>query len=229
MTGETLILTDPSSSERPVAKSRYGSLDMPLTVWHIADSSDLMTGLLAQLQPCGPVAAIDVDGWEAAAAHGREVFVYSRNEAADRHLMASASVVVHDRVRIASAGATEFIKNVNAQRQKAGLVVASGWVLRAHGVLSAVVDQLRPGGYLVIIAHDDREAVDVAMLVTDAQGGATGLAFTAHLIAVTRGALDAARAEHHTLAGADRPKRARRHLGVAIWTVAASAGGDGDV
>lgn len=200
----------------PLAIARYGSLDVPLTVWTVEDAADLVRGLLTELAPTGPVVAVDLLGWEAAPASGwcTHAF-YRRRSSVTRALGALAAA---EQRRTAIEPACESNLAAKLRHRSAGMIAASAWLLRCPGALDGAVAALRPGGVLVIAGRSEQDAIDIAKLTDTSE---RPLAFTAYLVAASRGMLEAEAAERLAPAAATSAS----HWGIGVWHKTGKGGG----
>lgn len=219
-----MLVSNRASVKPPLAIARYGSLDVPLTVWQVADAADLVTGLLAELSPSGPVIAVDLPGWQAIPHAGWQTRLYCRGKAIAERTLGGLRPAKQGLVRIEAASTTTLAAKLRTGHPEAGMVCASTWLLRCPGGPASAVAALRPGGFLVVLGQTDRDAVDIATL-TDPGGPAetAGLRFTSYLVAATKPVFDCA-------AGDDRfPERGDRQWGIGIWSKPGHVGGGADV
>lgn len=208
----------------PLARARCGSLDVPLTVWTAADTTDLIDGLLAELTPAGPVAAIDLPGWTAIPNLGWKTRLFTRRYATAHRQVRGLPASQQGMIAMQSVCETTLAPALTAKfalfKEQAALVGASAWLLRCPGGLAAATTVLRPGGHLVILSRSERDAVDIATL-TDHDND-RGLSFTAYLVAATPLGLDAA------VEGVASRQRAPQSWSVGIWQRRTPIGGGVD-
>lgn len=210
----------------PLATARCGSLDVPLTVWTAADAADLIAGLLAELAPGGPVAAIDLPGWTAAPTLGWKTRLFARRHATALRQMHRLPASQQGMAAVQAVCETTLASALTARfasfREQAALVGASAWLLRCPGGLAAATTVLAPGGHLVLLSQSERDAVDIATLTDRDGGNDLGLSFAAYLVAATPAALDAA------VEGITSPRRTPQSWSVGIWQRRAPIGGGAD-
>jgi hypothetical protein len=206
-----------------LAVNRYGSLDVPLSVWTVEGPDDLIDGLLIELAPTGPVAAIDLPGWTAIPFFaGRATRLFWRARATHTAL-ATLPDPARQRTTAYHATRTTLAVKLTAE-QRLGMVAASSWLLRCPGGLDAVAGALRPGGSLVVIGRTEQDAVDIATLIdTAASPKVTGaLDFAAYLVAASTTGLDAA----VRAANGDATTAATRHWVAGVWCKRETRAGD---
>lgn len=195
--------------------SRYGSLDVPLTVWTVENPADLVSGLVTELAPTGPVAAVDLPGWTALPEVGRITRVYVRSRANANRALATLTGKAQRRVRVQTTCESTLAAKLGAER-RLGMVCASAWLLHCPGGLDAAIAALRPGGVLAVAGKTDRDAIDIATLVdNDPTGHAQALSFAAYLVAAVPVALDAATDAEGGLGA--RRAAIPEHWGVGVW------------
>jgi hypothetical protein len=204
----------------PLAIARYGSLDVPLTVWTVKDAADLVDGLLAELASTGRIIAVDLSGWQAIPRAGRRTHVYYRRRATTARALAGLTEAEQRRTTIEAA--CESTLAVKLREHQAGMIVASAWLLRCPGALEATIDALKPGGVLVLAGRSEQDAVDIATL-TDVTF--LPLSFTAYLVAATPAVFDTASdtaPESATGAAVTVPAS---HWGIGVWRRTSEDGG----
>jgi hypothetical protein len=201
-----------TASKPPLAVNRYGSLDVPLSVWTVEGPDDLVEGLLIELAPTGPVAAIDLPGWTALPLAGRATRLFWRTRATHTAL-ATLSDAARQRTTAYHATRSTLAAKLTTE-QRLGMVAASSWLLRCPGGLDAAADALRPGGSLVVVGRTEQDAVDIATLIdTSASPKLTGaLDFAAYLVAASTMGLDAA-----VRAAYGETATAARHWVAGVW------------
>lgn len=203
-------MSDRHSTKPPLATARYGSLDVPLTVWTVKDAADLAAGLLTELAPTGRIVAVDLPGWQAIPRAGRRAHVYYRRRTTAARTFAGLTAAHQRRTTIEAA--CESSLAVKLREHQGGMVIASAWLLRCPGALKATVAVLKPGGVLVIAGRSEQDAVDIATL-TDTR--VLPLTFTAYLVAATPAVFDdAAATPPESLGGETTPAS---HWGIGIW------------
>lgn len=192
--------------------NRYGSLDVPLSVWTVEGPEDLVDGLLLELAPTGPVAAIDLPGWTALPLAGRFTRLFWRTRAT-RNALATLPDAARRRTTASHVVRTTLAAKLTTEQQL-GMVAASAWLLRCPGGLDAVARALRPGGALTVIGCTEQDAVDIATLIDTAASPrlTADLDFAAYLVAASTTSLDAA-----VRAANGEPTTAARHWVAGIW------------
>lgn len=198
-------------TQPPLATARYGSLDVPLTVWTVKDAPDLVDGLLVELAPTGRIIAVDLPGWQAIPALGRRAHVYYRRRATAARTL--AGLTADQQRRTAVEAACESTLAVKLREHRAGMIIASAWLLRCPGALEAVGASLKPGGILVIAGRSEQDAVDIATL-TDTRF--LPLTFAAYLVAATPAVLDTAVTTSPETANGTETTPAS-HWGIGVW------------
>ncbi len=195
-----------------MAVNRYGSLDVPLSVWTVEGPHDLVDGLLIELAPTDPVAAIDLPGWTALPLAGRATRLFWRTRVTHTAL-ATLPHAAQRRTTAHHATRATLAAKLTAQ-QRLGMVAASSWLLHCPGGLDAAADALRPGGSLIVIGRTEQDAVDIATLVdTFASPKVTAtLDFAAYLVAAGTTVLDAA-----VRAANSETATAARHWVAGVW------------
>lgn len=154
MPGGTPSLTEHRNHHSAPA-SRYGSLDVPLSVWQVADAPALTAGLLAEFKPArGPVVTIDVPGWEAIPKLARHALVLTRDLDAARAVLDGVPGGKQGLVRLQPVSEASLATRLGAIDRRTGLVIASVWLLACEGALSAVAAALAPEGFLAIVGRD---------------------------------------------------------------------------
>lgn len=201
-----------TASKPPLAVNRYGSLNVPLSVWTVEGPSDLVDGLLIELAPTGPVAAIDLPGWTALPLAGRATRLFWRTRATHTALATLPDAARH-RTAAHHVTRTTLAAKLTVE-QRLGMVAASSWLLRCPGGLDAAAGALRPGGSLVVIGRTEQDAVDIATLIdTSASPKLTGaLDFAAYLVAASMTGLNAA-----VRAADGETATAARHWVAGVW------------
>ncbi|MCC3762634.1 hypothetical protein K3N28_06060 [Glycomyces sp. TRM65418] len=195
----------------PLAIARYGSLDVPLTVWTVKDAADLVDGLLDELTPTGRIIAVDLQGWQAIPRAGRRAHVYYRRRAIVTRTL--AGLTADQQRRTAIEAACESTLAVKLREHQAGMIIASAWLLRCPGALEKTAEALRPGGMLVLAGRSEQDAVDIATL-TDVRF--LPLSFTAYLVAAAAAVFDtAASTPPEAVSGAGTTPAS--HWGIGIW------------
>jgi hypothetical protein len=197
-------------SKPPLAQSRYGNLDVPLSVWTVEGPGDLLDGLLVELAPTGPVAAVDAPGWTALPLAGRATRLFWRTRAAYA-LMQTLPDTARARTTTRHVTALTLAGRLSAER-RLGMVAASAWLLRAPGALDAATRVLRPDGSLVVIGRTEQDAVDIATLTDTIATAASRLHFSAYLVAASSSELAAAERAADQDSGS-----VMRHWAVGIW------------
>ncbi|WP_335990093.1 hypothetical protein [Glycomyces sp. MUSA5-2] len=203
-----------TNSKPPLAVNRYGGLDVPLSVWTVDGETDLVAGLLVEIAPTGPVAAIDLPGWTAIPRSGRCTRAYSRSRTTSARELATLPDAARQRVAHHLVTKTTLAPKLRPENGL-GMVCASSWLLHCPGGLESALTALKPGGVLAVLGRTDQDAIDIATLV-DADtsgGGASSLDFTAYLIATAPETLDAA-----VRAAEGEQPEAERHWAVGIWS-----------
>ena len=204
-------MSDRHSTKPSLATARYGSLDVPLTVWTVGGAADLVDGFLTELAPTGRIIAVDLPGWQAIPASGRRAHVYYRRRATAARTLAGLTAAQQRRTAIEAACETTLA--VKLREHQAGMIAASAWLLRCPGALEAVCAALGPGGTLVIVGRSEQDAVDIATL-TDTRF--LPLAFAAYLVAAAPAVLDAAvTTPPETASGAATIPAS--HWGIGVW------------
>lgn len=203
----------------PLAVARTGSLDVPLTVWTVKDAADLVDGLLDELAPTGRIIAVDLPGWQAIPRTGRRAHVYYRRRATAARALAGLTEAEQRRTAIEAVCETTLA--VKLREHRAGMIIASAWLLRCPGALEAAVEALKPGGVLVLAGRSEQDTVDIATL-TDVNF--LPLSFTAYLVAASPAVFDAATTA--PIAGADgQATTPGSHWGIGVWRRTDEAGG----
>jgi hypothetical protein len=218
-------------------KSRYGTLDVPLTVWQVADAAALTAGLLAELKPArGPIIAIDIPGWEAIPRAARHALVLTRDRNAARASLAKLPATKQGLTRIQAVGEHSLGTRLTAVNGSTGLAIASAWLLDCTGALGAAAHALRPDGILAIVgrgmadqtrlARLSRPRTEAASAVEEAGSRGDdedtpadfGLVFAGHIVAASPRVFDAAAgaAEARRATRASCPTMAR-HFDVVLW------------
>jgi hypothetical protein len=223
-------------------KGRYGTLDVPLSVWQVADAAALTAGLLAEFKPPrGPIVAVDVPGWEAIPRAARHALILTRDRSAASARLAALPGTKQGLARIQPVGESSLATRLAAVNGATGLVIASAWLLACTGALAAAANALRPDGVLAITGQGMADQTRLARLTrprVEAVSAADGpgesddaeeapaafrLVFAGHIVAapprVFDAAAGAAEARH-----ADRsacPAMAR-HFDVVLWRKARS-------
>jgi hypothetical protein len=229
---------------------RYGTLDVPLTVWQVADAAALTAGLLAELKPArGPIIAVDVPGWEAIPRAARHALVLTRDRTAARAVLVGLPGAKQGLARIQPVDEHSLGVRLSAVTAQAGLIIASAWLLDCTGTLAASANALRTEGMLAIVGQGmadqtrlaalSRPRIDIASAgeeLDDSEDGQEvpgdfGLVFAGHVVAAPPRVFDAA-------AGAAEARRAgraacpamSRHFDVILWRKQrqAEAGGSRD-
>lgn len=231
MSGGTSTMTEHHRSRRGDA-ARYGTLDVPLSVWQVADAAALTAALLEEFRPArGPIITIDVPGWEAVPRSARHAVVFTRERAAATAALASIPGVKQGLARIQPVDSASLATRLGAIDARAGLVIASSWLLECEGALAAAAGALRPGGMLTLVGRGMRAQARLARLSrpraatkpADAETapGALGLAFAGHLVAAAPTMLTAAVAAAEGRSTVHRPHRSHqarvRHFDVVLW------------
>ncbi len=193
--------------------NRYGGLDVPLSVWTVEGPADLVAGLLVEIAPTGPVAAVDLPGWTAIPISGRCTRAYSRSRATSARELATLPDAARQRVAHHLASKTTLAPKLRFERGL-GMVCASTWLLHCPGGLEGAISTLRPDGVLAVLGRTEMDAIDIATLVdADTSGGrASSLDFTAYLVATAPETLDAA-----VQAAESGQSEVERHWAVGIW------------
>jgi hypothetical protein len=218
-------------------KSRYGTLDVPLTVWQVADAAALTAGLLAELKPArGPIITIDMPGWEAIPRAARHALVFTRDRNAASASLAKLPAAKQGLARIQAVSEHSLGTRLAAVNGATGLAIASAWLLDCTGALGAAAHALRPDGILAIVGRDmadqtrlarlSRPRMDAASAVEEAGSrdddqdmpAGFGLVFAGHIVAASLRVFEAA-------AGAAEARRAdrascptmARHFDVVLW------------
>lgn len=193
--------------------NRYGGLDVPLSVWTVDGAADLVAGLLVEIAPTGPVAAVDLPGWTAIPLSGRCTRAYSRSQATSARELATLSDAARQRVSHHLATKTTLAPKLHSERGL-GMLCASTWLLHCPGGLEAAIGALRPDGILAVLGHTETDAIDIATLVdTDTGDGPVAtLDFTAYLVATAPKALDAA-----VQSAESEQSEVERHWAAGIW------------
>jgi hypothetical protein len=206
-------LPNRTNSKPPLAVNRYGGLDVPLSVWTVDGTADLVAGLLVEIAPTGPVAAVDLPGWTAIPLSGRCTRAYSRSRATSARELTTLPDAARQRVAHHLVNKTTLAPKLLSENGL-GMVCASSWLLHCPGGLDGAIDALKPGGVLAVLGHTDEDAIDIATLVdTDTGGGgASGLDFAAYLVATAPETLDAA-----VQAAEGEQSESERHWAVGIW------------
>lgn len=206
-------LPNRTSSKPPLAVNRYGGLDVPLSVWTVEGPADLVAGLLVEIAPTGPVAAVDVPGWTAMPRSGRCTRAYSRSRATGARELAALPDAARQRVTHHLVTKTSLAPRLRSERGL-GMVCASSWLLHCAGALDGAISALRSNGVLAVLASTDEDAVDMATLVDTDTGGShtSALEFAAYLVAAAPETLDA------SVQAVEREQvEAERHWAVGIW------------
>ncbi|MEU6246042.1 hypothetical protein [Glycomyces sp. NPDC047010] len=186
-----------------------------MTVWTVENPADLVVGLVTELAPTGPVAAVDLPGWTALPEAGRITRVYARSRASANRALATLAGKTQRRVRVQAACESTLAAKLGAE-QRLGMVCASAWLLHCPGGRDAAIAALRPGGVLAVAGKSDRDAVDIATLVdNDPTGHGRSLTFAAYLVAAMPAVLDAAAEAERGLSA--RHSAIRGHWGVGVW------------
>ncbi|GAB4001216.1 hypothetical protein GCM10029992_36030 [Glycomyces albus] len=212
-----------SSAKPPLARTRCGSLDVPLSVWQVDAAADLVAGLLAELAPSGPVVAVDLPGWHAIPHAGWRTRLYCRSKIAAERARSEIRPAKQALAGIETASATTLAPKLRSDCSEAGMVCASSWLLRCPGGPEAAVATLKPGGFLVVLGQTDRDAVDIATL-TEPGGPAETVAldFTAYLVAAAKPVFDKAACD------TKKSGRSTSQWGIGIWSKPAIVGGGAD-
>lgn len=226
--------------------SRYGTLDVPISVWQVADSAALTAGLLAELKPArGPIITIDVPGWEAIPRAARHALVLTRDRTTAKAALVGLPGAKQGLARIQPVDERSLGVRLAAVTTSTGLVIASAWLLDCTGALAAAAHALRPEGVLAIVGQGMADQARLAQLAhpapvaEDAEDGedeetkeespqSFGLVFAGHVVAAPARVFDAA-------AGAAEARRGgrsacpgmARHFDVVLWrkTAQNKAGG----
>jgi len=204
-------MSDRHSTKPPLATTRYGSLDVPLTVWTVKDAADLVDGLLTELAPTGRIITVDLPGWQAVPRAGRRAHVYYRRRATAARALAVLTDAEQRRTTIEAI--CESTLAVKLREHRAGMIIASAWLLRCPGALEAVGAALNPGGMLVIAGRSEQDAVDIATL-TDTRF--LPLAFAAYLVAASPAVFDTAVTTPSETASRQETTPAL-HWGIGVW------------
>lgn len=215
-------MPNPESTLPPPGHTRHGSLDLPLTVWHVPSSRDLIYGLVTELTPTGHTLTIGIDGWEALPQmFDRSVTVITNQPTTTGNTHRQLPLHHRQRVDIRPVGAEGLTEELRHFPTGVGLVVASAEILRVYGAIEAAIGTLHPGGFLALTAEDDVSARDVALWSPVAvKGDGLALAFVGFLVATTKQTLDRAKAspQINCLPPGTGERRQRSHAGVSIWT-----------
>ncbi|MEU5874260.1 hypothetical protein AB0A73_22220 [Glycomyces sp. NPDC047369] len=205
-------------SRPPLARSRAGSLDVPLSVWTVEGPGDLLDGLLIELAPTGPLAAVDTPGWTALPLAGRTTRLYWRTRTS-YDLARTLPDAARGRTNAHHVTSATLAAKLDGER-RLGMIAASAWLLRSPGALDAAARALRPGGFLAVIGRTEQDAVDIATRTDTDAPAASRLDFTAYLVAASTAAFNAAVRVGDRAAGASM-----RHWAVGIWQRRTPAGG----
>lgn len=215
---------------------RYGTLDVPLSVWQVADAAALTAGLLAELKPArGPIIAVDVPGWEAIPRAARHALVLTRDRNAASARLAALPGEKQGLARIQPVDERSLGVRLSAVTASTGLVITSAWLLDCTGALAAAANALQPGGVLAIVGQGMADQVRLSRLAhpapvaEDAAGGEDeetaedppgefGLVFAGHVVAAPPRVFDAAvgAAEARSAHRAACPAMAR-HFDIVLW------------
>jgi hypothetical protein len=200
----------PVVSKPPLARSHHGSLDVPLSRWTVEGPGDLLDGLLVELAPIGPVAAVDVPGWTALPMAGRATLLFWRTPG---QYVLVRSLPDAARARTSTHQVTALtLAGKLAEERRLGMIAASAWLLHFPGAIAGATRALRPGGSLVVIGRSEQDAVDIAALTDASAAVAFRLDFTAYLLASADAAV------HTPARVADRAAgTTMRHWAVGIW------------
>lgn len=215
--------------------ARYGTLDVPVSVWQVADAAALTAGLLAELKPArGPIITVDVPGWEAIPKAARHALVLTRDRTTASKVLAGLPGVKQGLARIQPVHEQSVGVRLAAVTASTGLVIASAWLLEGTGALAAAANALHPGGFIALVGHGMADQARLSRLVRPVEGagnpatgdeetgeespGDFGLVFAGHVVAAPAKVFDAA-------AGAAEARRARRascpamarHFDVVLW------------
>jgi len=218
--------------------SRYGTLDVPLSVWQVADAAALTAGLLAELKPArGPIVTIDVPGWEAIPRAARHALVLTRDRTAASAVLAELPGAKQGLARIQPVGQRSLGARLAAFDGATGLVIASAWLLDCAGALAAAAHALRPEGMLAIMGQGMADQARLSRLshspaavagantegtetaeTEEESPGAFGLVFAGHIVAAPPRVFDAAvnAAESRRAYRPACPAMAR-HFDVVLW------------
>ncbi|WP_335988476.1 hypothetical protein [Glycomyces sp. MUSA5-2] len=214
---------------------RYGSFDVPLTVWSAADAADVTAHLFAELKPArGPIAVVDLPGWDEVCRAGRRAVVFGTNRGAFARTLASLPTSKQGLGIFQALDADSAATRIAKLEGAAGLALASARALTWPGAPAALVGVLRPGGLLAVIGRTDADAAAMTEFnrprpgpKLDATAHAVGLEFTGYVVAAPKRAFDTAVAS--AINGEATPHRPcaplTRHFDIAIWTRATAATG----
>ncbi len=239
MSGGTSTVTEHHRNRR-VDVARYGTLDVPLSVWQVADAAGLVAALLGELRPArGPIITVDLPGWEAIPRSARHAVVFTRDRAAATAALASIAGAKRGLARLQPVGAGSLATRLGAIDARTRLVIASTWLLQCEGALAAAAGALRPDGILALVGQGQAAQARLAHLsrprTTPIEDGdedtpeTLGLAFAGHIVATAPIGFDAAvaSAEGCTVQSDHRRRAGARHFDVVLWrkTARAEAGG----
>jgi hypothetical protein len=209
---------------------RYGAFDVPLTVWTVSDAADLTAHLFDELKPArGPIAFVDLPGWESVCRSGRRAVVFGTDRGAFARVRAGLPASKQGLAIHQAAGADNAAVRIAKLKNATGLALASARMLSWSGAAAALTGALRPEGLLVIVGRTD---ADAALMTTfnrpgrsrrpEATAGELGLAFAGYLIAAPKQVFDTAVAS--AVNRQAMPRRPcvplTRHFDIAIWSKA---------
>lgn len=207
---------------------RYGSLDVPLTVWTVADAADLTAHLFAELKPArGPVVVVDLPGWEAVCRAARRAIVFGPDRGAFARSRAGLPASKQGLAIFQAIDAQSAAVRIGRLANSAGLALASARVLAWPGAVAALTGALRPEGLLAVIGRTDADAALMTAFnrprrsrKLEATASALGLDFAGYLVAAPRRVFDTAVATAvNREAMPHRPcVPLTRHFDIAIWS-----------
>ncbi|MCH7230014.1 hypothetical protein L0U85_03940 [Glycomyces sp. L485] len=209
------------------AEARHGTLDVPLTVWQVADAASLTAGLFAEFKPArGPIVAVDVPGWETIPRHARHGIILTRNRRGATAVLKQLPTAKQGLVTIRPVSLTNLSWTLAAIEARIGLVVASAWLLEREGAFAAAANALKPDGLIALIARSHDEQARLTRLAappdirdfSDDVPAALGMAYAGHIVAAAPKVFDAAvaAAEARTATRRSCPAAAR-HFDVFLW------------
>ena len=210
------------------AETRHGTLDVPLTVWQVADAASLTAGLFAEFKPArGPIVAVDVPGWETIPRHARHGIVLTRNRGGATAVLRQLPTAKQGLVTIRPVSLTNLSWTLAAIDARIGLIMTSAWLLKREGALAAAANALGSDGLIALIAHSHDEQAHLVRLAAppdhrdfddDGTPAMLGLAYAGHIVAAPPNVFDAAvgAAEARTATRHSCPANAR-HLDVFMW------------
>jgi hypothetical protein len=230
-----VALTQHHHNRAAKPRERYGSFDVPLTVWTVANAADLTAHLFAELKPArGPVVVVDLPGWEAVCRSARRAIVFGPDRGAFGRSRAGLPASKQGLAIFQAVDAESAAVRIARLTNTAGLALASARVLAWPGAAAALTGAVRSEGLLAVIGRTDADAALMTAFnqpsrsrKLEATAGALGLDFAGYLVAAPRRVFDTAVATAvNREAMPHRPcVPLTRHFDIAIWS---KAGPDAD-